>query len=567
MQRYALVRDREWLFTPDMSRAVPDPKLDLTAHLQDALRVQGEHQMHQMQQAALNVPATPNAQAAATLQQAQMRTPVATATAIRPPSAPQGLSPQTITRSAQQSQVAAMILQQQALREKQQQLQQLQQPQQPQPQQPQTPQLPQQQPTVQPVLPVQPNAAAQPSQSSPSQPNTQVISTPVQAPSQLQQSMVNGIASNGVPISSFVPIAVNGTNGITPSPPKVTPVNGVYQQSPSASPLPPTMSITATDPGSNVRVSTPIRKPSIPLQANNNLQMNGFLGIGNPNGVPPNYAAFANNVGAMPTGMYNNLQSIKLISQQNQMMTPYQQFTGQITPHQVQQQHLHQHQLQQLQLMQLQQQASNAAASHGLQAHFGDGLTNPHAMMSAQPGIHGQSVFPMGLGPTMPNSNMNMNLQNMNLQLGPQNMALRLPPNRVQQQQAGIPRPTTAMGGDFVMNVANGSSPMMQGMQIGAMGVVPNAQVAAAMTIARAPSTPLSLRNGTGLIPNGNMLMGRPQTAAMQSPMMRPTSAASMHSNLGMPMAQGGPVSLQGSPANMGQPPTPHLRQQPVPGS
>lgn len=328
------------------------------------------------------------------------------------------------------------------------------------------------------------------------------------------------------------------------------------------------MSITGTDPGSNVRVSTPIRKPSIPLQAANNLQVNGFLGLGNPNAMPPNYAAFANSVGGMPAGMYNNLQSIKMINQQNQMMAPYQQFAGQVTPHQVQQQHLHQHQLQQLQLMQLQQQASNAAASHGLQAHFGDGLTNSHAMMGAQPGLHGQSVFPMGLGPTMPNSNMNMNLQNMNLQLGPQNMALRLPPNRVQQQQAGMPRPATAMGGDFLMNVANGSSPMMQGMQITNMGVVPNAQVAAAMSIARAPSTPLSLRNGNGMMPNGNMLMGRPQTAtAMQSPMMRPGSAASMHSNMGMPMTQPGAVSLQGSPANMGQPPTPHLRQQPVPGS
>jgi hypothetical protein len=159
-------------------------------------------------------------------------------------------------------------------------------------------------------------------------------------------------------------------------------------------------------------------------------------------------------------------------------------------------------------------------------------------------------------------SAMNMNLQNINLGLGPQNIPLRLPPNRAQQQQGMIQRPSTAMGNDFGMAMANGASPMMQGMAMG------NPQMAAAMSIVRAPSTPLSLRSNGGLLPNNGMLMGRGQSAtSMQSPMMRPTSAASMHSNMGMQMQPGAslPVSLQGSPANMPQ--TPHLRQQTVPGS
>lgn len=111
--------------------------------------------------------------------------------------------------------------------------------------------------------------------------------------------------------------------------------------------------------------------------------------------------------------------------------------------------------------------------------------------------------------------------------------------------------------------MSNGSSPMMQAMQ--SMGMAGNQQMAA--TMGRAPSTPLSLRGG-GLMPNGGMMMGR-SPVAMQSPMMRPTSAASMHSNIGMQMQPGTslPVSLQGSPAGMQQaPPTPHMRQQPVSG-
>jgi hypothetical protein len=103
-----------------MSRAIPDPKINLTAPLQDALNVQGDHQLHQAQQAALNgtPAATVQPQTPTLAQQTQMQAPVASGNSVRPPSAPQGISPQTPARlpqTPQQQQVATLLLQQQQL--------------------------------------------------------------------------------------------------------------------------------------------------------------------------------------------------------------------------------------------------------------------------------------------------------------------------------------------------------------------------------------------------------------------------------------------------------------------
>lgn len=548
VHRHTLIKDREWLLMPDQSKAMPDSKINLTAHLLDALKVQKEHQMHQLQQAATNgttIPATqPNASTAA-LQQLQLQRAAAAAVAatgsIRPPSIPQGMSPQGSLRSPQ------VALVQQALREKQQQ-------------------------------------AASSVQSSPSQSQPTIQTTP--------QSTGNGTPAP-VPVAVPVPLPVNAANG-TASPPKPT-TNGTYHPSPVPSPLPPSAIVTP-DIGSTVRVSTPLRKPTMPLQSGGNLQLNGFNHnlMSNTNPVASPYPGFQNGMQGLTAGMYNNLQGMKLISQHNQqqqqqLMPQYQQQYSQqqMTPQQMQQQQqhfqtqqqIHQQQLQQLQLMQLQQQAGGLV-NQGMPTHFNETLAqNQHALMAAQQNaqsmqnmqsLHGQNVFQMGINPSMNNSALNMTVQSMNLSLGPQNMALRLPPNRAQQQQQNnIQRPNMPMGAEYGMNVMHGANPMMQGLGLGMNG---NAQMAAAMSISRAPSTPLSMRTGGGLMTNGGMLMSRAQsTAPMQSPMMRPTSASSMHSNMGMPIQQPGPslpVSLQGSPANMAQhPPTPHLRQQTVPGS
>jgi hypothetical protein len=523
------VKDREYLFQPDMSRAVSDPKINLTAPLQDALNVQGEHQLHQAQQAAVNGTPVATVQPQTPTSAQQMRTPVPNGNAIRPPSAPQGISPQTPARppqsSQQQQQVAALLLQQQLIQTKAQ----------------------------------QPAAMNGVTHSSPSQnpPQPQPQSSPNTA---ISQPMTNGTAA---PVSSFVPVQLNGTNGVTPSPPKATP-NGIYHPSPSSSPLPPTAGMVGNDAGTIVRVSTPIRKPTMPMQNGGPMQINGFQPL--PSNQHPGFPG----ANAM-AGMYNNLQGMKMLNQQQMMQQYQQQFQGHLTPHQVQQQQHFQQQQQQLQQQQqiqqqfhmMQMQHPGGMGNSMAQGHYGDPMAqNQHAQMNMQqnPGMYNQNMFQMGMAPGVNNSALNMTMQNMNLQLGPQNMALRLPPNRM--QQTNISRPATSMGSDYGMGMSNGSSPMMQAMQNMGMG---NQQMAAAM--GRAPSTPLSLRGG-GLMPNGGMMMGR-SPAAMQSPMMRPTSAASMHSNLGMQMQPGPslPVSLQGSPAGMQQaPPTPHMRQQPVPG-
>ncbi|KIM33675.1 hypothetical protein M408DRAFT_14308 [Serendipita vermifera MAFF 305830] len=577
LQRYALVKDREWLFAPETSRAVSDPKINLTAPLQDALNVQGEHRLHQAQQAAVNGTPVATVQSTQTSplsqqqsqqqqQPAQVRVSVPNGTPIRPPVAPQGMSPQTPSRPpqpAQQQQVAALLLQQQHLRDKQNQ---------------QAAAAAASTPTATPTT----NGVSQPSPSpNPTQPQSQPQASP--SPS-VSQPMTNGnttatpvAASPAPPVATFVPLQINGTNGITPSPPKVTP-NGTYQQSPSASPLPHSAGMVGTDAGSIVRVSTPIRKPTMQMPNGTPMQLNGFQPLPNPVAMQPNqHPAFNNGVAGIPAGMYNNLQSMKMINQQQMLAQYQQQFQGHLTPHQVQQQqHFQQQQQQMQQQQQLQQQLHMMQMQHAggmgnpMQGHYGDPMgQQQHMPMNMQPNqaIYGQNMFPMGMAPGMNNNSaLNMTMQNMNLQLGPQNMALRLPPNRM-QQQANIVRPVTSMGGDFSMGMGNGS-PMMQGMPNMVMGGATNQQMQMAMGIPRAPSTPLSLRGGGGLMPNGNMMMGRSPSAAMQSPMMRPTSAASMHSNMGMQMqaTPSLPVSLQGSPASMQQPVTPHMRQQTVPG-
>lgn len=534
-----------------MSRAVSDPKLNLTAPLQDALSVQGEHRLHQAQQAAANGTPVSNPQSAQTSplsqQPVQVRVTVPNGASIRPPSAPQGMSPQTPSRLPQipqQQQVAALLLQQQHIRDKQ-----------------------SQQPA--PIT----NGVSQPSPSqNPAQPQSQVSPS---VPS--SQPLTNG--SNPAPVSSFVPLQINGTNGIASSPPKATP-NGTYQQSPSASPLPPSAGIIGPDAGSIVRVSTPLRSNKLPMQMPNGapMSMNGFQTLPNQSMPPNQHSGFANT--NMPANMYNNLQSMKMINQQQMLAQYQQQFQGHLTPHQVQQQQFQQHQQQQQQMQQqqLQQQLHMMQMQHAggmgnpMQGHYGDVMSQgQHMPMNMQPNqaIYGQNMFPMGMAPGMNNNSaLNMTMQNMNLQLGPQNMALRLPPNRMQQQTNNPMRPVNSMGGDYSMGMNNGSSPMMQAMQNMGMGVTTNQQMQAAMGIPRAPSTPLSLRGGGGLMPNGNMMMVRSPSAAMQSPMMRPNSAASMHSNMGMQMQPTSslPVSLHGSPASMQQPATPHLRQQTVPG-
>jgi len=331
----------------------------------------------------------------------------------------------------------------------------------------------------------------------------------------------------------------------------------------------------SADAGTVGRVSTPIRKPAMLMQTGGPMQINGFQPMQSNQGIMPNQHPGFPNAGVMGAGLYNNIQGMKILSQQQQMMQYQQQLPGHLTPHQVQQQqHLQQQQaqLQQQQQMQqlhmMQMQHSGGMGNSMGQGPYGDMMVqNQHALnMQSNPGMYGQNMFQMGMASGINNSTLNMTMQNMNLQLGPQNMPLRLPHNRM-QQQTSIQRPATSMGADYGMGMINGSSPMMQSIPNMGMGVANNQQIATAMSIARAPSTPLSLRGG-GLIPNGGMMMAR-SPAALQSPMMRPTSAASMHSNLGMQMQPGTslPVSIQGSPVGMQQaPPTPHLRQQPVPG-
>jgi hypothetical protein len=543
-QRYALVKEREWLFQPDMSRAQVDQRNHLTAPLQDALN----SQPNTMQNAGTL--GTSGAPVMAGSAQPRLSMPNAAAS-IRPPNAPPGLPPQALPRTPQQQQVANYLLQQQ-FREKQQQVAHAQ---------------------AQAAAATQVQVAHSQSQANGSAQSSPQTANPQPSPSQPPpQPLTLGNGTPGVPVSApFAPYQVNGVNGVAGSPPKPV-VNG-YHQSPLPSPHPPSVGLAGADAGTIVRVSTPIRKPTMPLQPSSNMQINGYHGMAaNPGNVPNGYGGF-NQVGGMSVGMYNNLQNIKMINQHNQMMAQYQ-MQSQMTPLQVQQQQHFQQQQQlqqqqqmqhQLQLIQMQQQAGNLM-NPAMQGHFSDMAQTQHLMgvQQASQQMHGQNLFSVGMTPGMSNntSAMNMSVQNINLQLGPQNIPLRLPPNRAQQQQGMIPRPSTAMGNDFGMAMANGASPMMQGMVMG------NPQMAAAMSIVRAPSTPLSLRSNGGLLPNNGMLMGRGQpTASMQSPMMRPTSAASMHSNMGMQMQPGAslPVSLQGSPANMPQ--TPHLRQQTVPGS
>lgn len=546
VQRHLLLKDKEYLVNVDPSKLAVDQKINFAAPLNDVLSVQGEHQMHQLQQASANG-TVGQANATASLQQA--RPQLVNGVAVRPAISTQGLSqPSPLSAGTvnlqRQPQVAAVLLHQQILREKQ----------------------------------AQAPAQAQPSSNGTPQPSPTQPQTPVQ-PQVLPQATTNG--TPGMPVSSFVPLAlppqnvVNATPVQTSSPPKQM-ANGAYLPSPGPSPLPPSTGIVSPDPAATVRVSTPIRKSTIPLQPGGALPMNGF----NPaqaGTLPNNFTGFPN---GMSAEMYNNLQSMKLINQQHMLqfshppvnqLTPQQQYIQQQQQQQQQQQMRFQHQFQMMQA------AAGAPLHIGLQNHFGDNtVPSPQSMMNGQQNgqvVPNPAMFAMG-GPTMPNSAMNMTVQNMNLQLGPQNIALRMPPNRMQQQQAGvIPRPPTAMGmGDYGMGMPNGASPLMptmQGMGVGMNpGVNVNAQMAAAMSISRAPSTPLSMRNA-GLLPNG-MMMGRSpvNNGPMQSPMMRPTSAASMHSNMGMQMPPGSlPHSLQNSPANLHQPPlTPHLRQQPVPG-
>ncbi|KAG8826414.1 Enhancer of polycomb-like protein 1 [Serendipita sp. 401] len=510
LQRHILVKDRDWLITPDTSRIVADLKLNLIAPLQDALSVHGEHQLHQLQQAAMQ---GMQSQVNGSM---QPRVPVVNGTPIRAPNAPPSLPSQPAIQRSPLPNVPTMI-------------------------------LPQQNPKPQVQSPVQPGQ----SQVS----NSAVQLSPVQLNGTPQATPVQ---SHSSPMTNGTPTTQNGSftaiNGGSSSPPKPV-TNGTYHVSPAPSPLPPSANIIAPDAGTTVRVSTPIRKPTLPLQPGGNLQVNGFHGLQHaPNGFP----TFPNGVAAE---MFNSLQSMK-VNQQH--MLPYQQpqIAAPLTPQQqqyIQQQQQQQH-LRQLHLMQMQAANNGAVPS----THFTDPM-NQHMMMSVQPTgqvLHAQNMFQMGM-PGINNSAMNMTVQNMNLQLGQQNLALRMPPNRIQQQQIAT-RPATATGTEFSMT----TSPMMHSSPGMGMSTPMNPQMVGA-TISRAPSTPLSMRNG--LLPNGGMMMARtPGVGAMQSPMMRPSSAASMHSNMGMPMQPGQslPVSLQGSPANMHQPPlTPHLRQQPVPSS
>lgn len=598
-QRYALIKEREWLLIPDMSRTIVEPRLNLTGPLQDALNSQGGEQVSS-HSSLVGMGSSAPAIATATLHpmptNPQLRPPAATPVGIRPPNVPAGIpqSGMPLARSpSTQQQMAALLLQQQ-MREKQaaaipaatQNQAQPSPAQAPSPVRAPTPgQTTQTQATSTPVQPhVSTPAQTHLSGSAQSSPSQATPAPPQASPNPPPQPLTLGGGPSSASVSTSFTSYMNGTS----SPPK--PMANGYHQSPHPSPRPPMAGLGGADTGTTVRVSTPIRKPTMPLQPNGSVQMNGFYGPApNTSSVPSSHTGFGST--GMSAGMYHSSQNIKLISQQQQqqqMLAQYQQMQGQMIPLQMQQQHQHfqqqqqqqqqqqlaqQHQLQQLQLMQMQQQQMNGMSNQAVQAHFGEISQNQQFMnmQAANQGVHGQNLFPnLGMTPnTNANSSMNMNMQNVNLQLGPQNMALRLP-NRAQQQQGGIPRPPTAMGGDFGMGMANGTSPMMQPMQGMGMNVGGNAQMAAAMSITRAPSTPLSLRPnvGGGLHPNGNMMMARGQSIGpMQSPMMRPTSAASMHSNIGMPMqpAPSLPVSLQGSPANIPQ--TPHLRQQPVPGS
>ncbi|KAG8834822.1 Enhancer of polycomb-like protein 1 [Serendipita sp. 399] len=504
LQRHVLIKDREWLITPDTSRIVADLKLNLIAPLQDALSVHGEHQLHQLQQAAMQG-TQPQ------INGSMQRLPMVNGTPIRAPNVPPGMLPQTSVQRTPVPTVPTVVLSQQ------------------------TPK-----PQVQsPVQPGQPQVNGTAVHSSPIQPN----GTPQATPAQSNSSPM----TNGTPTQSGPFTVVNGS-----SPPKSL-TNGTYHMSPAPSPLPPSAGIIAPDTGTTVRVSTPIRKPTLPLQPGGNLQVNGFHGLQPaPNGFP-----------AFPNGMTADMFNLQAMKVNQQHMLPYQQaqLTTQLTPQQqyFQQQQQQQH-LRQLHLMQMQAATSNAAVS----THFTDPMSQ-HMMMGVQPNpqaLHAPNMFQIGM-PGMNNSAMNMTVQNMNLQLGQQNLALRMPPNRIQQQQIAT-RPTTATGAEFAMI----ASPLMQASPGMGVSSPMNPQMVGA-SISRAPSTPLSMRNG--LLPNGGMMMARtPGSGAMQSPMMRPASAASMHSNVGLPMQPGQslPVSLQGSPANLHQPPlTPHMRQQPVPSS